>query len=135
MNTIENFKEILRYLFVGILTTVVSLGCYYLCMSFFFNPENPIQLQIANIISWIAAVTFAYFASREYVFMSNNTKHFKEMLLFYSARITTLLIDMGIMFVGVTIMHGNHKIVKIVVQIIVTVSNYIFSKIIVFNNK
>lgn len=32
------------------------------------------QLQAANVLSWIAAVTFAYFTNRKYVFESKNEK-------------------------------------------------------------
>ena len=132
MPKVENLKEIVRYLIVGVLTTVVSLGSYYLCVTLFLNPENPFQLQVANIISWIAAVTFAYFASRKYVFNSKNENKLKEFVSFYIARITTLLMDMAIMFIGVSLLHGNDKIVKLLVQVIVTISNYIFSKVFVF---
>ena len=62
--------EIVRYLIVGGLTTVVSLSVYYGCVLTFLDPENPLQLQAANIISWIAAVTFAFFANRIFVFRS-----------------------------------------------------------------
>ena len=57
------------------------------------------------------------------------------MISFYIARVTTLIMDMLIMFIGVSLLHGNDKVVKLIVQVIVTVSNYIFSKIFVFNNK
>lgn len=50
------YKEIINYLIFGVLTTVVSLGVYYICVYTFLNPENVVQLQIANIISWVAGV-------------------------------------------------------------------------------
>ena len=43
--------------------------------------------------------------------------------------------DMGIMFVFVTWLGFNDKIMKLVVQVVVTVANYIFSKFLVFNKK
>jgi GtrA-like protein. len=55
-----------------------------------------------------------------------------EVVKFYLARVGTLLMDMGIMFVGVTLLKGNDKIVKLIVQVVVTVANYIFSKLLVF---
>ena len=64
------YKEIINYLIVGGLTTVVSLVTYYLCVLTFLDPGHPVQLQIANVISWIFAVTFAYFTNRKYVFES-----------------------------------------------------------------
>lgn len=127
-------KEIINYLIVGVLTTVVSLGVYYAAV-LFLNPEDAFQLQIANILSWIAAVTFAYFTNRKYVFESENTNLLKEAAKFYLSRVSTLLMDMAIMFVGVTILAFNDKIVKLVVQVVVIVANYVFSKLFVFTKE
>ena len=64
---INKNSEIIRYVIVGGLTTLVSLLSYYICIWLFLNPDNGVQLQVANIISWILSVTFAYFANRKYV--------------------------------------------------------------------
>lgn len=64
----KKYKEIINYLIVGGLTTLISLIVYYICVLTFLNPNKSIQLQIANIVSWIAGVTFAYFTNRKYVF-------------------------------------------------------------------
>ncbi len=129
------YKQIINYLIVGGLTTVVSLGVYYICVVTFLNPSNPVQLQIANIISWVAAVTFAYFTNRKYVFESSSTDYLAEAGKFYASRVSTLFIDMAIMFVTVTLLGMNDKLAKVVVQVIVTITNYIFSKYLVFNKK
>ncbi|MBO6164901.1 MAG: GtrA family protein [Eubacterium sp.] len=130
-------KEIVNYLIVGGLTTVVSLGVYYGLAFTILDPKNPIQLQVINVISWIAAVTFAYFANRWFVFESKvkGREQMEEVVKFYGARVGTLLMDMGIMFVGVTLLHANDKIMKLIVQVVVTVANYVFSKLLVFRGK
>ena len=126
------YREIINYVIVGGLTTVVSLGVYYGCVFTFCNPEIAWQLQAANIISWIAAVTFAYFTNRRYVFQSRNENRLKEAAAFYVSRITTLLLDMGCMFVMVTVAGMNDKAAKLIVQVIITVTNYVLSKFLVF---
>lgn len=128
-------KEIINYLIVGVLTTVVSLVVYYGAVLLFLDPNDAFQLQVANVLSWIAAVTFAYFTNRKYVFESENTNMLKEAGKFYLSRVSTLLMDMAIMFVGVTILAFNDKIVKLVVQVVVIVANYVFSKLFVFTKE
>ncbi len=134
----NKYREVIMYLVFGVLTTIVSLGIYYLLTykimsnSPILDADNPIQLQIANIISWIVSVLFAYVTNRKYVFSSKNSDIFKEMGSFIGSRIITLLMDMLIMFIGVTLLKENDKIIKIISQIIVIVGNYIFSKIFVF---
>ena len=128
----KKYKEIINYLIVGGLTTLVSLIVYYVSVFTFLNPDNPVQLQIANILSWIAGVTFAYFTNRKYVFESKNENKLQEATKFVSSRITTLLLDMLIMWLGVTVLGFNDKIIKIISQILVIIGNYILSKLFVF---
>lgn len=128
----NKYREIINYLVFGVFTTVISLLVYYGLTFTIFDPNNPISLQIANIISWIAGVIFAYITNRKFVFDSKNKNLLKEISSFVGARIITLIMDMVIMYVGVTLFRGNDKIWKLISQVIVIVSNYLFSKIFVF---
>lgn len=128
----KKYEEIINYLIVGGLTTVVSLIVYYGCVLTFLDPKNAFELQIANVISWIISVAFAYITNRIFVFKSKNKNYFKEIVSFVGARIATLFMDMFTMFLLVTVLNGNDKIAKIISQIIVIVANYVFSKLFVF---
>jgi len=131
----QKYKEIINYLIFGVLTTIVSLTTYYLLVYTILNPDKPLQLQIANIISWITSVTFAYITNRKFVFGSKNKNIIKEMTKFYSSRLTTLILDMLLMFIFVSKLKFNDKIIKLILQVIITILNYILSKIIVFKNR
>ena len=130
----NKYKEIINYLIFGVLTTIISLIVYYFLTFSLLDSSNEIELQIANLISWIISVIFAYITNRKYVFSSKNDNIIKEITDFFKGRILTLLMDMLIMFVGVSLLHQNDKILKIISQIIVIVSNYLISKIFVFKN-
>ena len=126
-------KEMLLYLLFGGLTTIVSIGTYA-----WFNVELHINELIANIISWIFAVTFAYITNKIWVFQSKTTGFAavcQEMVKFYGGRLSTLAIEELILFIFITLLHGNSVLVKLVAQIIVLALNYIISKIFVFKNK
>jgi putative flippase GtrA len=127
------YKEIINYLIVGGLTTFVALGVYYGSVLTFLNPNNGIELQIANILSWIAGVIFAYFTNRKYVFESKNPNKLQEAAKFTASRLVTLFLDMATMFIGVTLLKFNDKIIKLIAQVLVIIGNYIFSKLFVFN--
>ncbi len=136
MNRIKDiyltYEEIINYVIVGAFTTLVSLVSYYLCVLTVFNPNNPFLLQCANVISWIIAVTFAYWANRKFVFKSRNPSVLKEGLKFYSARLLTLIIDMLFMTITVSILNLNDKIMKLFSQIVILILNYILSKFLIF---
>lgn len=130
----KKYEELINYLIIGILTTVVSLATYYLLTLTVLDANNKVYLQIANIISWLASVTFAYFTNRKYVFKVKNKSNIKECLNFYISRISTLLIDMIIMYIFVSILKFDNKIVKLVAQVVIIILNYILSKFIVFKS-
>lgn len=131
MNMIKKYKEIIMYLVFGVLTTVVSLATYYICTTTFLNPDKPVELQMANIISWIFSVSFAYITNKIFVFKSHGNV-VREILKFFSSRGGTLVCEMILMYLLVTAMRLPDLPVKIVVQFIVIVANYVLSKLIVF---
>lgn len=126
------YDEIICYLIIGGMTTLINIVTYFVVTHTFLNPQDKIELQIAEVISWIIAVTFAYFTNKKYVFKVKNNSTFKEVIAFFSSRVTTLLIEMLIMYIFVSILYFDDKIIKIIVQVIVIILNYIFSKFIVF---
>ena len=128
----KKYKEVINYLIFGVLTTIISLAVYYILTFTILNPNNSLELQIANVIAWVISVSFAYVTNRKFVFGSKNKNIKKEAISFFNARIVTLVIDMIIMGVGVNVIGFNDKILKFISQIIVIISNYLFSKLFVF---
>ena len=137
----EKYKEIILYLIFGILTTIVSLGSKYILLFILLDAKNPIQLQASIIISWTIAVLFAYFTNRIFVFKSKskNKDKLKEFINFIIARISTLLLEMLIMWFFVTFLKLNTDLYVIIFTIIsqfaVVVTNYVLSKLFIFNVK
>ncbi len=130
-NLYKKHKEIIMYLIFGVLTTLVSLLSYFVLAGTVLDATNALQLQICNILSWISAVTFAYFTNKHFVF-NQKGNNIGELVSFYLSRVFTLLVDMLIMFVFVSLLKFNDAIVKFAVQVIVIVLNYILSKFLVF---
>ena len=128
-------RELVNYLIVGILTTIVGLVIYYALTFTVLDPSNPLKLQAANILSWIGAVLFAYVTNKLFVFRSHGTNVLREFTAFVGARVGTLFLDMAIMFVGVTVMGHDDRMIKLLVQVVVTIANYIISKFFVFRQK
>ncbi len=157
-NLYRENKEIVSYVFFGVLTTIVSFGTYYLFRFIFpdeksvpaflswtfnltavFSTESATVLPV--ILSWICAVIFAYVTNRIWVFESKaaGAGILSEFVKFCGARLLTLFVDLLIMFllVDMTGMDGTlwEFFAKVVSNIFVLVLNYILSKLIVFRKK
>lgn len=123
-------KEALLYLFFGGLTTVVSIIAF-----FFLNVTMEMHELIANVISWIIAVTFAFFTNRVWVFAAPTkgiNEFVKQAISFYAGRLVTLGIEEIILLVFITLLRFPSMLVKIVAQVLVIILNYVISKVFVF---
>lgn len=123
-------REPLLYLFFGVLTTAISWVSFYL----FCYPLALGEL-IANILSWIAAVLFAFFTNRTWVFAGKGERLLPEMGRFFASRLTTLGLEELILFVFVTWLSFEAMLVKILGNVLVLVLNYLLSKFFVFIKK
>lgn len=135
----KKYEEIINYLIIGVLTTIVNLAVKYALLFTVLNASDATQLQIAVVISWIVACLFAYITNRKIVFKSKSTKILKEFIAFVSARLFTLILEMLIMFIFVTLLKLNSNlwvvIWSIVAQVVVIVVNYILSKLVIFKKE
>lgn len=129
---ILNDKEYMMHLFVylifGVLTTIVGLGSFWLLRRHL--PQ--IEENLANAISIILAIVFAYFTNRKYVFKSKEKNMFKEFVAFASSRGLTFAFDMASFFIFASVLNYNEMIVKTIISIAVILLNYIISKVYVF---
>lgn len=135
----KKYEEIINYLIVGVLTTVVSLVVKWGLLFTILDAKDALQLQVAVVISWIVAVIFAYITNRIFVFKSKSKKILKEILSFFGSRLLTLGMEMVIMWFFVTLLKLNSDIWVLiwtmVAQVLVIIFNYIFSKLFVFRKK
>ena len=135
----KKYEEIINYLIIGVLTTVVNLAVKYALLFTVLNASDATQLQIAVVISWVVACIFAYITNRKIVFKSKSKKILKEFTAFVSARLFTLFLEMLIMFLFVTLLKLNSNlwviVWSLVAQIVVIVVNYVLSKLVIFKKE
>lgn len=128
------YREIIVYLIVGVLTTIVSWLTYAVC-TLFMDVDNPLIMQVAVIIRWTAGVAFAYVTNRAFVFQSKNPSIVKELTSFVSARLVTLGMEMFVMWLLASMCHMDDWVATFICAVLVTITNYILSKFIVFKKK
>lgn len=130
----KQYREIIVYLIVGVMTTIVSWAVYAVS-KLVLNVEDPVQMWAAVIIRWLAGVIFAYFTNRAFVFQSKNPNMLKEAASFTSSRLVTLGLELLIMNVLPFVFSVNDWIATFVSAVVVTITNYVLSKFVVFKKK
>lgn len=119
-------KELFLYVVFGTLTTIVNIVVY------FALEYVGVNYIISNIIAWFLSVLFAYVTNRIWVFESKSPNIMKEMVLFFSGRIFSGVLDTALLYLFVDILTLGNTFSKIAVEIIITILNYLLSKLIVF---
>ena len=120
--------EIARYIVAGTCTTLVNIGIFSV-----LKYGAGMRMQMANIISILAAIAFAFVINKKFVFRKKSRDGIgKEILGFCGMR----MISMGIEILG---MYGLIEIssvpdlaAKVVLQMIVIGMNYMVSKLYIF---
>jgi putative flippase GtrA len=130
---VVKYQDMILYVFFGALATLVNTASYYLCYNIIGISNVP-----SVIIAWLLAVVFAFFTNKLWVFKSKSfapdvLKH--EIPTFFGARLLTGLLDLGIMYLAVDVLHGNGTVWKLISNILVIILNYVASKLIIFKKK
>ncbi|WP_134701376.1 GtrA family protein [Ammoniphilus sp. YIM 78166] len=122
--------KLIRYTFIGGLTTLVSFGVFWLLYGLI-----KVNTNLANTISVISAVIFAYITNKLFVFQSrcNSTRELlHEFFKFIFSRAFTMVVEIGGVFILYTLLGLEAMMAKILVSVVVLVMNYILSQFIIF---
>ena len=162
---IKKHREIVTYLVFGVLTTFVGWAVYFAVLwiwkGAFSLPVDDTSsglyiagYTVAQVIQWIAAVLFAFFTNRKWVFTEadKNVSVGIQLVKFSGGRVITFFIDYGVTLfvamglaalipaltsVGLLGREWNLAEIgaKVLAAVIVIICNYIFSKIFVFKKE
>lgn len=123
------------YLFIGGCTTLVNLVVFSVLTYGTSLGNSDLGITISNVISIVLSILFAYVTNKLFVFHSK-TNSFKELLYemgkFIGARIATLVIEVGGVWLAVSVIGQDKMIGKLETQVLVVIGNYFISKFLVF---
>ena len=129
---LRKYRDILLYLVFGVLTTIVNYLVYFPCCAV------GLPAAVINSIACVVSVLFAYLTNKPFVFGSMDWSLktvFPEACKFFGCRVGSGVLETGILFVTVDLLHWSSGLWKIVTSILVVVLNYIGSKLLVFRKK
>ncbi|MFV0502545.1 MAG: GtrA family protein [Lachnospirales bacterium] len=122
-------KEILKYILIGFLTTLISFIFYYTGIYLGVN------YGVANILSNVVSIIFAFFANTYFVF-TYKTKGVAQLLLlfckFSSIRIIFMFGETFLLFIIIDLLSLDPYIAKFISTAIVILMNYIVSKFFIY---
>ena len=158
-NLFKKHREIITYIFFGVITTLVSWCVYFgiLLVAEHIGEISPSETRFnairfaAQILQWVAGVLVAFFTNKKWVFNASGTtkkETTSELVKFSFSRLGTLGLDTLLTFGTVWLLnilnYVPFKLIltftadlwsKIVASVVVIITNYLISKYIVFKKK
>ena len=131
-------REILVYIIVGGLTTVVAWGCKFLWNAVFYAGTalpTVTQNTVLSVVENVSGIAFAYPTNRRWVFQSKNPNILSELVGFVGSRLATWIMGWLLNMLMVNVLGISVFISTIVVGVLVVIGNYVFSKLFVFRKK
>lgn len=123
------YREQLVYLVVGVLTTAIN----YVIYGVLTGPMH-VHYIASNVIGWIGAVAFAYFANGRWVYRSVERRGLGEAAAFVGSRLFSLGLETALLFLLVDLLKADKMIAKLLVAVLVVVVNYL-TGLLVFKGK
>ncbi len=143
----EKYRELIIYIVFGALTTLVNYVIHFCLRALGAN------YYLALSIAWAGAVLFAYVTNKIFVFDSKakGKEALREFALFVGARVFSYGLELLISFIFIDLAHADRFVwepsftetvipagellVKTFAQVLIVISNYFFSKIVIFKKK
>ena len=125
-----NNTELVAYLFAGVATTIVNYVVYFMATRWM-----GLGVMAGTWVAWIIAVAFGYVVNKAFVFHTHCESMAalaKEAASFFAMRLVSLGMETVLMFVTVELMGLNDLVMKLLVNIVVIIANYVFSKLFIF---
>lgn len=127
------YREPIRYVFFGGLTTLVNMAAYRVFFAYLGLPNVA-----ATAIAWLLSVLFAFFTNKRWVFSGTDWKAgtlLREGSRFLLCRALTGALDILIMYIGVDVLNANPDLTKLLSNVIVILLNFVASKRMIFREK
>jgi len=114
-------SKFIKFCLIGVTNVAISYTIYYILLTFGIN------YLIANAIAYIMGILNGYIWSSKYVFKKN--KSLNNMMKFFTVYISSLFINLGIMYICVDT-YNMHKLIAPIFAIGVgTIYNYTLNEI------
>lgn len=128
-----NNTELVSYIFAGAATTVVNYVVYFLATRL-----GGLAVIPGTLVAWAFAVAFGYCINKAFVFKTHCASVMdlvREASSFVAMRLVSLGMETLLMYLTVEVLHFNDLVMKLIVNLLVIILNYVFSKLFIFKKK
>ncbi len=121
-NFFATFKQFIKFGFVGLINTAISMGTYYICV------PMGMDKYAANTLGFALSIINAYFWNAFWVFKGNREGFKKTIPKFFATYIGTYLLSQLLLYLFVDIGGMNQYLAPVIYTMITIFINFFLSK-------
>ncbi len=127
MKITENIYQFLKFSFVGVLNTLITLLTIWVCVNVFSTSHY-----VANVVGYVIGVMNSYFLNKFWTF-NNKSKVGVTFVKFIGVFGISYLIQFGVLAFLLHYTHLEPYVSQLFSMVVYTVINYLLNKRITFN--
>lgn len=129
---LKKCSNYLKHLMIHFMSFVINY-VIFIAIMLFVKANNIIGIQISNLIAWIVSMLFIFYIDKKFVPDLVNEHNSSELFKFILIRLLSLIIEIVIIYIFVTILRANYYSIKLISLIILFFFNNFYVSHIKFN--
>ena len=110
---LKKYSNYIKHLMIHLMSFVINYVIFIVIM-LFIDANNIIGIQVSNFIAWIVSMLFIFFIDKKYVPDLVNEDNSSELFKFILIRLLSLMIEILIIYIFVTILRANYYSIKLI---------------------
>jgi len=128
----KKYRNYLKHILIYFISFILNYLIFILLM-LFVNKSNSVGIQIVNLMSWTVSMLFIFYIDKKYVPDLVNENNSNELFKFILIRILSLMIEVVILFIFVSVLGSNYYTTKLISLVVLFLFNVLYFRRIKFN--
>ena len=129
---VKKFANYLTHMLIHLISFIINYLIFIFFMTF-LKENSVVGIQIVNLISWIISMLFIFFVDKLFVPDLVNENNSKELHKFILIRLLSLIIEVMILFIFVSVIRLNYHTVKLISLVLLFFFNHFYVSRVKFN--
>ena len=110
---VKKCANYLTHMLIHLISFVINYFIFIFLMTI-VKENSVVGIQIANLISWVISMLFIFFVDKLFVPDLVNENNSKELYTFILIRLLSLIIEVMILFIFVSVIRLDYNVVKLI---------------------
>ena len=129
---VKKYTNYLKHALIHLISFVINYVIFIIFMNF-TTETSPVGIQIVNLVAWIISMLFIFYVDKLFVPDLVNENNSNELFQFILIRVLSLIIEVIILFIFVSVFHANYYTIKLISLILLFFFNHFYVSRIKFN--